>query len=81
VIDGGRVALPDPTIRFGVGNLQNLPAGVTLACLAETILMALEGDQRDHGIGDVIDVAEVDQVMARAERHGFRPAELKTIHV
>src|SRR5262249_51096872 len=81
VIDGGRVALPDPTIRFGVGNLQNLPAGVTLACLAETILMALQGDRCDHGIGDAIDVAEVDQVMARAERHGFRPAELKLVHV
>jgi predicted amino acid dehydrogenase len=71
VIEGGRVALPDPTARFGAGNLQNLPPGITLACLAETILLALEGDTRDHGIGDDVSVAEVDRVMALAERHGF----------
>jgi acetylornithine/succinyldiaminopimelate/putrescine aminotransferase/predicted amino acid dehydrogenase len=78
VIDGGRVALPDPETRFGIGNLQNLPAGVTLACLAETILLALEGETRDRGIGDDVALAEVDEVLALAERHGFRlapPAE------
>jgi acetylornithine/succinyldiaminopimelate/putrescine aminotransferase/predicted amino acid dehydrogenase len=74
VIEGGRVALPDPTARFGAGNLQNLPPGITLACLAETILLALEGDTRDHGIGDDVSLAEVDRVLALAERHGFRLA-------
>ncbi len=74
VIEGGRVALPDPTIRFGVGNLQNLPDGVTLACLAETILLALEGEPRDCGIGDDVALAEVDRVLELASRHGFRLA-------
>jgi fatty aldehyde-generating acyl-ACP reductase len=74
VIEGGRVALPDPAIRFGVGNLQNLPDGVTLACLAETILLALEGDSRDCGIGDDVALAEVDRVLALAARHDFRLA-------
>src|SRR5262249_36803892 len=32
VIDGGLVALPDPTLRFGAGNLQGLPDGVQVAC-------------------------------------------------
>jgi acetylornithine/succinyldiaminopimelate/putrescine aminotransferase/predicted amino acid dehydrogenase len=71
VIEGGRVALPDPTMTFGVGNLQNLPPGITLACLAETILLALEGDSQDHGIGDDVALAEVDGMLALAERHGF----------
>jgi predicted amino acid dehydrogenase len=71
VIEGGRVALPDPAIRFGAGNLQNLPDGITLACLAETIVLALEGDPRDSGIGDNAALAEVDRVMALAARHGF----------
>jgi predicted amino acid dehydrogenase len=71
VIEGGRVVLPDPTTRFGVGNLQNLPAGVTLACLAETILLALEAETRDRGVGDDVALAEVDEVLALAARHGF----------
>jgi hypothetical protein len=50
------------------------PAGarVTLACLAETILLALEDERRDCGVGDNVPLAEVDRVMALARRHGFR---------
>jgi predicted amino acid dehydrogenase len=72
IIEGGRVALPDPTTRFGAGNLQNLPDGVTLACLAETILLALEGERRDCGVGDDVPLATVDHMLALAARHGFR---------
>jgi acetylornithine/succinyldiaminopimelate/putrescine aminotransferase/predicted amino acid dehydrogenase len=75
VIDGGLVALPDPGLRFGTGNLQGLPDGIQVACLAETILLALEGEQRDVGIGRDVELAEVDHVMALADRHGFRLAE------
>lgn len=71
VIDGGLVRLPDPRLRFGVGNLQGLPDGIQLACLAETILLALEGDLRDRGIGDDVPLAEVDASLALAARHGF----------
>lgn len=74
VIDGGLVALPDPTTRFGMGNLQGLPDGVQLACVAETILLALEGETRDCGIGNDVPLAEVDRMLAIAERHGFRLA-------
>ncbi len=74
VIDGGLVTLPDPAIRFGAGNFQNLPDGVQLACLAETILLALAGETRDWGIGYDVPVEEVDRVLALADRHGFRLA-------
>jgi predicted amino acid dehydrogenase len=73
VFDGGLVALPDPGVRFGAGNLQGLPDGIQLACLAETILLALEGDGRDHGVGEAVPLAEVDALLALARRHGFRP--------
>ena len=76
VIEGGLVALPDPTLRFGVGNLLGLPDGIQLACFAETILLALEGTTRDHGIGDDVPLAEVDAMMALADRHGFQLAPL-----
>jgi acetylornithine/succinyldiaminopimelate/putrescine aminotransferase len=75
VIDGGLVALPDPTLSFGAGNLQGLPDGVQVACLAETILLALEGETRDVGIGHDVALAEVDHVLALADRHGFRLAD------
>lgn len=76
VIEGGLVALPDPTLRFGAGNLLGLPAGIQLACFAETMLLSLEGTTRDHSVGDDIPLAEVDAMMALADRHGFRLAPL-----
>jgi acetylornithine/succinyldiaminopimelate/putrescine aminotransferase/predicted amino acid dehydrogenase len=76
VIDGGRVALPDPSVRFGAGNLNDLPDGVVLACLAETMLLALEGEARDTGVGYDVAVAEADRLLALARLHGFRLAPL-----
>lgn len=71
VIDGGLVALPDPTLRFGVGNLQGLPNGVQLACLSETILLALSGETKDVGVGDQIDLATARRIQALAQHHRF----------
>lgn len=76
VVEGGLVALPDPNLRFGAGNILGLPDGIQLACFAETILLSLEATTRDHGIGDDVPVEEVDAMMALAARHGFRPAPL-----
>ncbi|HUL41853.1 MAG TPA: aminotransferase class III-fold pyridoxal phosphate-dependent enzyme [Burkholderiales bacterium] len=74
VFDGGHVALPDSRLKFGVGNLNNLPTGVTLACLAETILLALSGETRDFGVGYNVSLAEVDHMLALASHHGFHLA-------
>jgi predicted amino acid dehydrogenase len=71
VIDGGLVALPDPSLRFGVGNLQGLPTGVQLACLSETMLLALAGVRTDTGVGDDISLQTADHVAALADEHGF----------
>lgn len=71
VIDGGLVRLPDPSVGFGPGNLQGLPQGVVLACMAETMLHALDGTTEDTGIGRDVPVEQVDRVMAMAARHGF----------
>jgi acetylornithine/succinyldiaminopimelate/putrescine aminotransferase/predicted amino acid dehydrogenase len=75
VIDGGLVELPERSARFGVGNLQGLPDGIQLACLSETILLALEGETRDHGIGDDPPLEQVDRVLDYAKRHGFHLAD------
>ncbi|MEO5694374.1 MAG: aminotransferase class III-fold pyridoxal phosphate-dependent enzyme, partial [Usitatibacter sp.] len=71
VIEAGSVALPGAPIRIGAGNLQDHPAGVALACLSETMLLALHGADRNYGVGDDLDVNEVDAVLALADHHGF----------
>ena len=77
-IEGGCVALPDPHTQFGIGNLGNLPAGVTLACLAETIVLSLAREKRDVGVGYDVPVQHVDHVMALTNKHGFYLAPLTT---
>ena len=74
VVDGGLVALPDPATTFGPGNMFGLPPGIQLACLSETILLALSRERVDRGIGDPAGLDDVDHVMALARRHGFRSA-------
>ncbi|HNN94622.1 MAG TPA: hypothetical protein PKI03_20240, partial [Pseudomonadota bacterium] len=75
VLDGGLVALPDPRLRFGLGNLQGLPTGTQLACLSETILLSLAGQQADVGVGDEIPLSDAEHVAALASAHGFTLAE------
>jgi acetylornithine/succinyldiaminopimelate/putrescine aminotransferase/predicted amino acid dehydrogenase len=75
VIDAGLVALPDAGFRIGIGNLQGLPPGVTLACMAETMLLALRGAARDHGVGKAVTLGEVDAMMRLAGNHGFALAD------
>jgi predicted amino acid dehydrogenase len=72
VFEGGLVELPEP-VHFGP-NLLGFQPGIVLGCLAETILLALEGDDRDHSIGPKLDPAEAEHLRALAERHGFRAA-------
>ncbi|HZV01797.1 MAG TPA: aminotransferase class III-fold pyridoxal phosphate-dependent enzyme [Planctomycetota bacterium] len=76
VFDGGLVRYPEP-IAFG----QNLgyEPGVNLACLTETIVLALEGVRGGRfGVGLASDlVDEVPRIREAARRHGFSVAELR----
>ncbi len=71
VIEGGLVSYPD-NICFG----QNIGygPGTNLACLSETILLALEGDYRDYSIGSKISMEEVGYLRFLADKHGFKLA-------
>ena len=71
VFDGGLVELPQP---IGLGPIRGLPPGVCWGCLAETILLALEGETADRSIGPRLSLAEADHLAKLAKRHGFRPA-------
>ncbi|MBI3722618.1 aminotransferase class III-fold pyridoxal phosphate-dependent enzyme [bacterium] len=76
VFDGGLVRYPEP-IAFG----QNIgyEPGINLACLTETIVLALEGVREGRfGIGlasGLLD--EVPRIHAAARKHGFSVGELR----
>jgi acetylornithine/succinyldiaminopimelate/putrescine aminotransferase/predicted amino acid dehydrogenase/acyl carrier protein len=74
VIDGGLIALPYQT-RVGPYGVED---GTSYACMAETMLLALEGDFRDTSLGGSLDVAEVKRQQALARKHGFSLAGLKS---
>jgi len=72
VFEGGLVEFPEP-VHFGP-NLLGFRPGIMLGCLAETVLLGLAGDDRDHSIGPRLDPAEAEYLRALAERHGIRAA-------
>jgi len=68
VIQGGVVKLPCNE-DFSVGALP-LPKGHVLACMAETLLMGLAGDQFKGSMGPVME-EDVLKALSLAEKHGF----------
>lgn len=75
VVEGGLVQLPD-AINFGARNL-GYRDGVSLACLSETLLLALEGDFNDYSIGHKLALDELDYFKYLGEKHGLSLAGLK----
>jgi predicted amino acid dehydrogenase len=71
VFDGGLVRMPEPV---GLGPVRGLPPGVAWGCLAETILLALEGEASDHSIGQKLTSTEANHLGRLAKKHGLRPA-------
>jgi len=71
VIEGGLVRYPDK-ICFG----QNIgyEPGMNLACLSETMLLALESDYRDFSIGIKIPLQDIYYLRDLAAKHGFELA-------
>lgn len=68
VIDGGIVKIPgkvDFNLDFG------LPDGHAEACMAETIMLALDNRFEDYTIGRDIQIEKVIEIESIAEKHGF----------
>jgi fatty aldehyde-generating acyl-ACP reductase len=69
VIDGGMVDVPgEVNFNFDFG----FPAGKAYACMAETMALALEGRTEDYTLGKRFTREHVEEIMAIAEKHGFR---------
>jgi fatty aldehyde-generating acyl-ACP reductase len=74
VIDGGVIDVPGP-VNFGLD--FGFPAGTCEACMAETILLALERRYEDYTLGPEVEQAKVEEIHALMHRHGFRLSGLR----
>ncbi|MFC4769854.1 shikimate dehydrogenase [Effusibacillus consociatus] len=75
VIEGGLVEIPgeyQSGFRFG------LPKGVVYACMAETMLLALEKRYECFTLGRNIRVEQVRQIDEMARKHGFKLAGFRS---
>ncbi len=70
VFEGGIVDMP------GVADLGfdlALPPGKTYACMAEAMVLALEGRYESYSLGKRVETVQVREMARLAQRHGFRP--------
>lgn len=75
VIEGGLVELPgDVEFGFDFG----YPPKVSLACMAETILLALEGRHENFSLGRGLSLDQVEEISRLADRHGFKLAGFRS---
>lgn len=70
VIDGGIIQLPGTNL---LGFDSSLSEGRAYACMAETMMLALEQQYQDTSLGFHLDLAEVKKMEELADRHGFKP--------
>ncbi len=74
VIDGGVVRPPGPVnFNFNFG----LPNGLAFACIAETMILALEERYESFSLGGNVSLSKVMHIARLAKKHGFQVAELR----
>ncbi len=82
VLEGGNMRVPgamrvervrEPGTEFDL----NLPSGTALACMAETMVLALENRCESYTLGRGIDLAKVREIDVLAERAGFTLADMR----
>ncbi len=68
VIDGGMVKVPGE-VDFGFD--FGFPPRLAYACMAETMILALEGRYESFSLGREISIARVREIAKLAKKHGF----------
>lgn len=68
--EGSLLKLPEK-VRFGEENLQGFPTGVGLACLSETIVLAMSQVKRNYSIGSRMSLADAEWIYEESVAHGF----------
>jgi len=67
---GGLIKLP---FEIDFGTKTGLPKGVIYGCIAETILLTIEGNFTNYSIGDKINLDKLDEIGRIANSYGFKP--------
>jgi predicted amino acid dehydrogenase len=75
VIEGGVVEVPgDVDFGFDFG----FPPKTSYACMAETMILALEGRFESYSLGRELSIDKVDEIALLAEKHGFKLAGFRS---
>lgn len=75
VIEGGLVTVPGQ-VDFGFD--YGLPPHLTFGCMAETMILTLEGHFQNYSLGRDLTVEQVDKIADMGQRHGFRLAGFRS---
>jgi predicted amino acid dehydrogenase len=75
VIEGGVVEVPG---KVDFGFEFGFPSNMTFACMAETMILALEGRYECYSLGRELSLEKVLEMGRLAEKHGFRLASFRS---
>ena len=76
VIESGEIRLPGEPKMKNIG----LPPGVVYACLAETIVLALEGRFENYTVGRAIEWEKVREIYQLGLKHGMQLAAISGVN-
>jgi predicted amino acid dehydrogenase len=76
VIESGEIELPGDVKMKKIG----LPKNVVYACLAETIVLALEGRFENYTVGRAIEWEKVHEIYQLGLKHGMKLAAISGVH-
>jgi predicted amino acid dehydrogenase len=76
VIEGGMVAVPGAALDFGFD--FGFPPRMAFACMAEVMILALEGRMESYSLGRDITVDQVLEMEALGAKHGFQLGGFRT---
>jgi hypothetical protein len=76
VIESGEILLPGDVQMKNIG----LPKNVAYACLAETIVLALEGRFENFTVGRAIEWKKVREIYEMGLKHGMRLAAISGVN-
>ena len=74
IYEGGLVSQPNTTF-YSDCNMVKSPAGINLACLSETIALALNGQSEPFSIGKDIDYSDASNILEISLAQGFAPVQ------